>query len=125
MTCDDLTVAAGVRRYLATVATGTAADVAALYAPEAVLEDPVGSQPRRGREAIREFYATIEAMPKTTELLTLRTCGGQGAFHFRIVVDLGGGLTSTMEPLEVMEFDDDGLITAMRAWWGEQDLVIA
>lgn len=124
MTLSNDDVAAGVRRYLDTVATGTAADVTALYAPEATVEDPVGSDPLQGHEAIRRFYATFEALPKTTELVTVRTCAGQAAFHFQIVVDLGGGATSTMAPLEVMTFDDDGLITSMRAFWSESDLVM-
>ncbi|MCW2815119.1 MAG: nuclear transport factor 2 [Nocardioides sp.] len=124
MTLSNDDVAAGVQRYLDTVATGTAADVTALYAADATVEDPVGSDPLQGHEAIRAFYATFEALAKTTELVTVRTCAGQAAFHFEIVVDLGGGATSTMAPLEVMTFDDDGLITSMRAFWSESDLVM-
>lgn len=125
MTLSNDDVAAGVQRYLDTVATGTAAEVTALFAPDATVEDPVGNDPIRGHDAIRAFYGTFEALAKTTELVTARTVAGQAAFHFRIVVDLGGGATSTMEPLEVMTFDDDGLITSMRAFWAESDLVIA
>ncbi|MFB9312197.1 nuclear transport factor 2 family protein [Nocardioides plantarum] len=125
MTLSNDDVAARVHRYLETVANGTADDVTALYAPEATVEDPVGSDPLQGLEAIRAFYATFESLPKTTELVTVRAVAGQAAFHFRIVVDLGGGATSTMEPLEVMTFDDDGLITSMRAFWAESDLVMA
>lgn len=118
-------VAAGVRRYLETVATGTAADVTALFATDATVEDPVGSPSRRGHDEIRAFYASFEAMEKTTELLALRTCGGQAAFWFRIVVDLGGGATSTLEPMETMAFGDDGLVTGMRAFWSDDDLLLA
>lgn len=125
MTLSNDDAVAGVRRYLDTVATGTAVDVTALYAADATVEDPVGSTPIQGHDAIRAFYGSFEAMAKTTELVTVRACGGQAAFHFRIVVELGGGATSTMEPLEVMTFDDDGLITSMRAYWAESDLVIA
>ncbi len=125
MTLSNDDVTAGVRRYLDTVATGTGADVTALFAPDATVEDPVGAEPIRGHDAIRAFYGSFEAMAKTTELVTVRACAGQAAFHFRIVVELGGGSTSTMEPLEVMTFDDDGLITTMRAFWAESDLVLA
>lgn len=124
MTLSNDDVATGVRRYLDTVATGTAAEVTALYAEDATVEDPVGSDALRGREAIEAFYGTFEALEKRTELVTLRTCAGQAAFHFEIVVDLGGGATSTMAPLEVMTFDEAGLITSMRAFWSEDDLVM-
>jgi steroid delta-isomerase len=125
MTLSNEDVAAGVRRYLDAVATGSAADVTALFTSDATVEDPVGSEALRGHEAIRGFYASFESMSKTTELLAVRTCAGQAAFHFSIVVDLGGGATSTLAPLEVMTFDDDGLITSMRAFWAESDLVLA
>ena len=49
-------------RYLALVATGTADEIADLYASDAVLEDPVGSPPLQGRDAIRAFYATVEPL---------------------------------------------------------------
>lgn len=124
MTLSNEAVVDGVRRYLDTVATGSAADVTALYAADASVEDPVGSDPLRGHDAIRAFYATFESLPKQTELVTVRACAGQAAFHFSIVVDLGGGATSTMAPLEVMTFDDDGLITSMRAFWSDSDLVV-
>ncbi|MGA8255052.1 MAG: nuclear transport factor 2 family protein [Nocardioides sp.] len=112
---------ATVRTYLALVATGTADEIADLYSNDAVLEDPVGATPLRGRDEIRAFYATIEGLSITTDLVTLRSSGGQAAFHFRIATDTGAGI-ALMEPLEVMEFDEDGKITSMRAWWNDSDL---
>ncbi len=114
--------AAAVTRYLDVVATGTADDVAALYTENATLEDPVGADVLAGRAAIRAFYATIEGFAKKTELHTIRTSGGEAAFHFRIETDTGAGI-ATMEPLEVMTFSEEGLITSMRAWWSDADLV--
>ena len=62
-----------VQRYLDTVAGGKADDVAALYAEDATLEDPVGGAMR-------------------------------------------------IEPIEVMTFDGDGMITSMKAYWGPQNV---
>ncbi len=121
MTLSNDDAAATVVRYLALVADGSADDIAALYAADATLEDPVGSTALEGREAIRAFYATIEPLAMSTTLHTIRTCGGEAAFHFRVETDTGAG-TAVMEPLEVMTFADDGLITSMRAWWSDADL---
>lgn len=121
MTLSNDAAAAVVDRYLALVADGTADEIASLYAEGATLEDPVGSAVLNGREAIRGFYATIEALAMTTTLLTRRTCAGEAAFHFRVETDTGAGI-ATLEPLEVMTFDDDGRITSMRAWWSDSDL---
>jgi steroid delta-isomerase len=50
-----------VERYVELVGTGTAAEIAQLYAPDATVEDPVGSPVRQGHDAIVEFYGIIEA----------------------------------------------------------------
>lgn len=112
---------ATVRSYLNLVANGTADEIAALYAEDAVLEDPVGSTPLVGRENIRAFYVTLENLKVTTELQTIRTCGGEAAFQFHIETDTGAGV-AILEPLENMKFNEDGLITSMRAWWGDTDM---
>jgi len=115
---------ANVRRYLDLVSNGTAAEIAALYAEDAVLEDPVGSEPLHGREAIQGFYATLEPMKVTTELLSIRTAGGEAAFLFHIETDTGAG-TAILDPMENMVFNEDGLIRSMRAWWGDADMTFA
>lgn len=117
-------VQAKVQRYLELVATGTADEIVGLFAEDATLEDPVGSDVLRGHQAIRGFYESIASMKKTTELLTLRACGGEAAFHFRIITD-AGDLTATLEPIEVMTFNAAGLVSSMRAWWAEADLTLA
>ncbi|CAN5364871.1 nuclear transport factor 2 family protein [soil metagenome] len=124
MTLSNDAAAATVTRYLELVAHGSADEIAAMYTEDATLEDPVGSDVRTGRDAIRAFYATFEELAKTTELHTLRTCAGEAAFYFRVSTDTGAG-TATMEPLEVMTFSEDGLITSMRAWWSDSDLSFA
>lgn len=115
---------ATIRTYLDTVATGDAAAVAALYAPDATLEDPVGSDVRRGRDAIAEFYGGLAGAELTTELLTARVCELQAAFHFRVVTTAGDA-KYIVEPIDVMTFDADGLITSMRAFWAPSDMTVA
>jgi len=110
-----------VRRYLDTCATGTAADVAALYAEDATLEDPVGGgEVHIGRNAIEGFYKNMKASGGSmkTELLTFRPGGHEAAFVFAITV--AGALR--IEPIEVMSFDGDGQITAMKAYWSPADI---
>lgn len=123
MVASNEVIRAQVQRYLDLVATGTAEEIVALYAPDATVEDPVGSDLKVGHEAIREFYASFVEMKKTTNLVTLRACAGHAAFHFEIVTD-AGEMKYRMAPLEVMTFDDDGLIATMRAFWSDEDLVV-
>src|SRR6188472_260058 len=108
-----------VQRYLDTAASGSADDVAALYAEDATLEDPVGGgEVHIGRQAIAAFYKNVEGVEVATELLSFRAGGAEAAFVFAITV--GGAMR--IEPIEVMTFDADGQITSMKAYWGPSDI---
>ncbi|MGB6183418.1 MAG: nuclear transport factor 2 family protein [Rhodococcus sp. (in: high G+C Gram-positive bacteria)] len=113
-----------VQRYLDMVATGTADQIMAMYAETAVLEDPVGSEPRSTAESIREFYAMIEPLQSSTTLQTMRVSGQAAAFHFEVRTVVGD-TEITVSAIETMEFDDAGLITSMRAFWSQDDMTTA
>jgi steroid delta-isomerase len=110
-----------VRRYLDLVASGTADEVADLYAADATVEDPVGGEVHIGRHAIQGFYKNIESAPKETELLTLRVAGHEAAFLFAITVGAGEHRIR-IEPIDVMVFDGEGKIAAMKAYWSPADV---
>jgi steroid Delta-isomerase len=112
-----------VDEYVRLVATGTAAEIVALYADGATVADPVGSDVLTSREAITTFYSGLEGLEQKTRLLALRIAGGAAAFHFEVQT-FAEGLTYTLSPFDVMTFDDDGRITSMRAYWGDEDLTI-
>lgn len=108
-----------VQRYLDTVVSGDADDVAALYAEDATLEDPVGGgEVHIGRQAIAGFYKAIQGGEIKTELLAFRAGGHEAAFLFAITV--GGAMR--IEPIEVMTFNGEGQITSMKAYWGPQNI---
>ncbi|KUI37151.1 steroid delta-isomerase [Mycobacterium sp. IS-1496] len=108
-----------VQRYLDTVASGTADDVAALYAEDATLEDPVGGgEVHIGRQAIAGFYKNMDGTEISTELLTIRAGGNEAAFLFAITV--GGAMR--IEPIEIMTFTGDGQIASMKAYWGPDNI---
>jgi steroid delta-isomerase len=114
--------AAIVKRYLDTVATGTAEDVAALYADDATLEDPVGGgEVHIGRQAIAGFYKSLEAGEIGTELLQLRVGGHEAAFVFAITVK-AGETRMRIEPIETMVFNGEGKIASMKAYWSPTDV---
>ena len=120
-TADDY--AATVNRYLELLATGGADEITALYTDDATIEDPVGSDVRRGRGAVHQFYAAIENVSKETELVTLRAAGNEIAFWWRMTVNAGGSRTR-LEPISVMRFDADAKITSMRAFWSPADVAV-
>ena len=111
-----------IHRYVELVASGTADEVVDLYAEGATVEDPVGSEVRSTRDSIREFYAALEGLEQEGRVLTARIAAGEAAFCFELATK-AGDKTYTLAPIDVMTFDDDGLITSMRAFWSESDLL--
>jgi steroid delta-isomerase len=111
-----------VNRYLELVSTGTAEDIAGLYTDDATVEDPVGGgETHIGRQAILGFYKSIEGAGRQAELLALRVGGHEAAFMFALTVTMGDA-KMRIEPLDVMVFDDEGKITAMKAYWGPENV---
>jgi steroid delta-isomerase len=110
-----------VNRYIELVAKGGADDLAELYADDATVEDPVGGEVHIGRQAIHGFYSAVDNVERECELVTLRVCGNEAAFQFRLTV-VAGGHRMVIEPIDVMVFDDRGKITAMKAYWSAADV---
>ncbi|HVK29064.1 MAG TPA: nuclear transport factor 2 family protein [Nocardioides sp.] len=118
------TILETIQSYVDLVATGSSADVVALYADGATVEDPVGSEVRTTREQIAEFYGALDGLEQTSRLLHARVAGNEAAFAFELVTK-AGDQTYTLAPIDVMTFDDDGRITSMRAFWSGEDMSIA
>ena len=113
-----------VASYMKAISGKSADAVAALFAEGATVEDPVGTEPKRGVEEIRAFFTAIESMDQTAELLTVRVAGNSAAFHFRVTTQ-AGDRTYVIEPIDVMTFDDDAKITSTRAYWAQEDMIVS
>jgi steroid Delta-isomerase len=111
---------AALQAYIDTFNRGDPHAVAALYTPEATLEDPVGSPVKRGREAIAAFYShSIGTGAKLSLDAPIRGSHGNAAamaFTARI-----GPLS--VRVIDVMTFDETGKFTSMRAYFGPGDLI--
>ncbi|MEV0294001.1 nuclear transport factor 2 family protein [Nocardia sp. NPDC050710] len=112
-----------VEQYVKLVGSGPTEDIVNLYAADATVEDPIGTEPKRGHAAIREFYEVIANLDRETELRaeTVRIAGNHAAFMFTLVTKFGDQ-RFTLSPIDVMEFDDEGKIISMRAYWSQDDM---
>lgn len=96
--------------------------ILALFTEDAVVEDPVDSEPHRGQEALRAFYqGAIEAVDKMTLDGSVRARGNKGAAAM-LAYPKGAGGSVVIETLDVMAFNDDGKITSMTAYWGDNNI---
>ena len=59
----------------------------------------------------------------TFEPVEVHPVGDRAAITFHITVSLAGGGTMHIRGVEIFTVDDDGLISAVDAYWGDEDLV--
>lgn len=104
-------------RYVDLVSVGDSVAVAALYAKDAILEDPIGAPLQRGREAIQKFYAASAGAVKLTLSGPVRVCGREAAGPMLATLQGADGRRAYIDIIDVMTFDEEGLITSMRAFW--------
>jgi steroid delta-isomerase len=103
------------QRYVDGVTRGDCDGIMALYADDATVEDPVGSEPRRGRDAIAALYRNTAGKVRLELDGRVRVAANYAAAPM-----LGrptGMPGMVVEIVDVMTFNDDGLITSMRAFW--------
>ncbi len=110
-----------VNRYIELVGNGSADDLVELYADDATVEDPVGGEVHIGRQAIHGFYSSVNDVQRECELVSLRVAGNEAAFQFRLTVTAGEH-RMVIEPIDVMVFDEDGKVAAMKAYWSAADV---
>ena len=104
-------------RYVELVSAGNSGAIAELYAKDATLEDPIGAPQRRGRDAIRDFYAASAGAARLELTGPVRVCGREAAAQMQATLRGSDGRSVFIDIIDLMTFDEDGLITSMRAFW--------
>lgn len=100
--------------------------IAALYAEDATVEDPVGSEPKRGRAAILEFYRmAVQTGAQLSLAAPIRASHADAAaMAFDVNLQMPEG-RSVIRVIDVMRFDAAGLFRSMEAYWGSSDVTPA
>jgi steroid Delta-isomerase len=113
-----------VQSYAAAHTAGDVDAIAALFASDAVVADPVDKPPFEGRDAIREFFAGTHQFADSLELTItgpVRAVDRFAAVPMRAVSSMGGSRFA-VDIIDVFTFGDDGLISEMRAYWTASDI---
>jgi hypothetical protein len=110
----------------ATVARGAKEDWLQLFAPDALIEDPVGpsfldpeGKGHRGRDGISAFWDSYVGMIKSFHFhITDSLANGPSCANVTtITTTLGDGSTMKIDCVLIYTVDDAGLITSLRAHW--------
>ena len=89
-----------------------------IYAVDARVEDPVGTDVHDGIDAICAFYKGALASGAKLALTGEPRCAGNAvAFPFQA---RSGDLT--VDIIDVFEFDEQGKINSMKAYWGAENM---
>jgi steroid delta-isomerase len=108
-------------RYPELLSKGDVDGILELYAEDAVLEDPVGSEVRVGTDAIREFYQASAGTVALRVTGPVRIAGNEAATP--MVIRFGPeGQQKALDVISNMSFDDEGRIKSMKAWWRTEDI---
>jgi len=114
---------ATLQAYVDMINAGDAAGVTALFAPGAVIEDPIGSPPRKG-EAIAAWFAdTVAYQARITPVAPHRgSHGNEALLVFDVEFTPPGGERLRIRSADACCFDTQGRITSLRAFWGPDDV---
>lgn len=104
-------------RYPELVSKGDVDSIVALYAEDATIEDPIGSELHRGTEAIRAFYAAAAGSVELKLSGPARVAGREAAAPLVALIGPEGPDRKALDIISVMVFDEAGKITSMRAYW--------
>lgn len=119
---DPAKMEAAIHSYVDAFAKQDASLVAALFAEDCVVEDPVGTPPHKGREAVHQFYThSVGTGAKLTLAGPVRIAGEYAAFAFSVRVDMEG-VPHQIDVIDVMRFNDDNKIIEMRAYFGPMNI---
>jgi len=111
-------------RYMAALVRHDLDGVMVMFAPNAVLHDPVDGPERQGLEAIREFFAGGINGMRACRLacpLHISADGRHAAASAYSEVEVGEGI-SIFETTDVLTFDDDGKVSTMTAYYGPTNI---
>lgn len=104
-----------VESYVGAVGRQDLETVLALFADDAVQEDPIGTPPNVGKDAVRGFFEKAFGAAFSTELTgPVLVTGDYAAFHFTIRVPLGDEVM-TVRVIDQIRVNEDGLIAELRA----------
>lgn len=89
-----------------------------MFAEDATVEDPVGTEAKVGIDAIVEFYTkAFEMGAKLSLTQPIRVAGNSVAFAFDVTMG-----DMKISPIDVFELNAEGKVQTMRAYWGPENM---
>ncbi|WP_037495570.1 steroid Delta-isomerase [Sphingomonas sp. KC8] len=113
---------AALQAYVDGLNRGDAEAVIALFAENAVIEDPVGTPPKRGREIADWFHQAVAMQARLTPVAPVRGSHGNAAALAFIVTTEWEGQRISIHSLDTCTFNGAGKIVELKGYWGPEDM---
>lgn len=112
-----------IERYLRAYEDSDYATCEAMFADEAVFEDPVGGRRFDGIEAIRGFLRSAPPEIKIkSNVHKIVECGRDAMFHYTMTITGWRDNPAEIEVYETIAIDDAERISSLRAFWNEDSI---
>ena len=96
--------------------------MAALFAATATVEDPVGTPPHVGHDAILGFYtASMQTGAKLRLDGPVRIAGDFAAFAFTVLLNMGGK-DMRVDVIDTFRFNEANEVIEMKAYFGPANM---
>ena len=113
---------AAVHAYVAAFDVGDPEMAVAIFAEDAVVEDPIGSPQRIGTDAIRQFYTESMATGAKLHLSgPVRVAAAHAAFAMQVRLHWDG-TDMAIDVIDTFAFNEDGKVTEMKAYFGPTNM---
>lgn len=89
------------------------------FAPDAVVEDPVGTPPIQGKEAIAAYLGTFPVLFSEVKLYSLdvKVRGQEAAVKWRLRFKTKAGNVFFLDGIGIFKFNEEGKITSEREFF--------
>ena len=119
---DPAKMEAAVHEYVAAFDASAPERVAALVAEDATVEDPIGTPPHVGRDAILAFYtASMQTGAKLKLDGPVRIAGPFAAFAFSVLLH-HEGKDQRVDVIDTFRFNEDNQVVEMKAYFGPSNM---
>jgi ketosteroid isomerase-like protein len=91
-----------------------------IFAPDATYHEMPFDAPKKGRAAIREYWAGVTADQRDVQFNSnvIAVSGNTGVAHWHAKFKLASnGATIELDGVFELAFDANGLCTSLREWW--------
>ena len=106
-----------VNRYIEGVSSQDMNAIREIFDEQATVEDPIGTEPHVGMEAVCKFYEGAFSAGVTLKSAgSIRCAGNAAAFPF-----IARTPSMEIEVIDIFEFNENGKVMSMRAYWGPEN----